>query len=42
MRAKVRDVMRYAGPKMMLRHPLLTLLHLFEGWSPEKKPTVKR
>ena len=28
MRAKVRDVMRYAGPKMMLRHPLLTLLHL--------------
>ena len=42
MRAKVRDVMRYAGPKMMLRHPLLTLLHLFEGWRPEKKPTVKR
>jgi len=30
MRAKVREVMRYSGPKMMLRHPLLTLLHLLE------------
>ena len=32
MRARVREVMRYAGPKMMLRHPLLALLHLWEGW----------
>jgi hypothetical protein len=30
MRTRVREVMRYAGPKMMLRHPLLTLLHLWE------------
>lgn len=32
MRSKVRDVMRYAGPKMMMRHPVLALLHLWEGW----------
>jgi len=28
MRARVREVMRYAGPRMALRHPLLALRHL--------------
>lgn len=28
MRDRVRSVMRYAGPKMLLRHPVLTLLHM--------------
>ena len=28
MRERVRVVMRYAGPRMLLRHPVLTLLHL--------------
>ncbi|RQW83590.1 MAG: nitrous oxide-stimulated promoter family protein [Geobacter sp.] len=27
MREKVRQVMRYAGPRMLLRHPLLSVLH---------------
>ncbi len=27
MREQVRQVMRYAGPRMLLRHPLLTVLH---------------
>lgn len=27
MRQRVRDVMRYAGPRMPLRHPWLALLH---------------
>ncbi len=27
MRAKVKAVMRYAGPRMILRHPVLSLLH---------------
>jgi hypothetical protein len=27
-RERVREVMRRAGPRMLLRHPLLTLLHL--------------
>jgi len=28
MRARVREVMRYAGPRMPLRHPWLALRHL--------------
>ncbi|MCG7955581.1 MAG: nitrous oxide-stimulated promoter family protein, partial [Candidatus Thiodiazotropha endolucinida] len=24
------DVMRYAGPRMLLRHPLLSLYHLLD------------
>jgi predicted amidophosphoribosyltransferase len=31
MREKVRTVMRYAGPRMLLRHPMLALLHLVHG-----------
>jgi hypothetical protein len=32
MRAQVTAVMRYAGPRMVLRHPVLSLLHLLDGW----------
>ncbi len=28
MRQRVRDVMIFAGPRMLLRHPVLALLHL--------------
>ncbi len=28
MREQIRAVMRYAGPRMLLRHPVLALLHL--------------
>lgn len=31
MRAKVKDVMRFAGPRMIFRHPLLALLHMLDG-----------
>jgi hypothetical protein len=30
MREKVRDVMRYAGPRMIWRHPWLALMHLLD------------
>ena len=30
-RDRVRAVMRYAGPRMLLRHPLLALMHLWDG-----------
>ncbi|MEW8561471.1 MAG: nitrous oxide-stimulated promoter family protein [Candidatus Thiodiazotropha sp.] len=30
MRQKVQGVMRYAGPKMLFRHPLLSLYHLLD------------
>jgi len=28
-RARIKEVMRYSGPRMLLRHPLLTLKHCF-------------
>ncbi len=31
MRDRVRAVMRYSGPRMLLRHPILALLHLWDG-----------
>ena len=27
-RARIREVMRYAGPRMIFRHPLLAIRHL--------------
>lgn len=32
MRGKIQSVMRYAGPRMLLRHPLLAIAHLIDGW----------
>ncbi len=31
MRARVRAVMRYAGPRMLLRHPILGIAHMIDG-----------
>jgi predicted amidophosphoribosyltransferase len=31
MRERIRAVMRYAGPRMLFRHPRLALLHLIDG-----------
>lgn len=33
-RAQVRAVMRWAGPRMMLHHPLLAILHMIDGRRP--------
>jgi hypothetical protein len=30
-RASIRIVMRYAGPRMLLRHPVLAVMHLTDG-----------
>ena len=40
-RDSIRAVMRYAGPRMLLRHPLLALLHLADGLRrpPKRHPT---
>lgn len=45
MRERVRQVMRHAGPKMLLRHPVLALLHLLVDErrpAPEKPPKRAR
>ncbi|HSM24366.1 MAG TPA: nitrous oxide-stimulated promoter family protein [Anaerolineaceae bacterium] len=31
MRVKIREVMRYSGPRMLKQHPGLAILHLFDG-----------
>ncbi len=38
MRERVREVMRYAGPRMLRRHPILALRHLLDGR--RKKPLL--
>lgn len=40
MREKVRVVMRYAGPRMLRRHPALAVLHLIDGF--RKTPASSR
>lgn len=30
MRERVRQVMRYVGPRMLFRHPLLTVMHFWD------------
>jgi len=34
MRERVRTVMRYAGPRMLLRHPVLAIAHIVDGRRP--------
>ena len=38
MREKIRAVMRYAGPRMTFRHPLLALRHLLDKRRKEPLP----
>ena len=37
MRERVKEVMRYSGPRMTYRHPILALFHLMDGR--KKAPT---
>jgi len=39
MRERVRDVMRFAGPRMLTRHPYLALMHL---WVDGRRPAPDR
>ena len=40
MREKIRAVMRYSGPRMLLKHPILTIKHLY--YSLQEKRMLKR
>ncbi len=31
-RAQIKSVMRFAGPRMLWRHPLLAFVHIRDGW----------
>jgi predicted amidophosphoribosyltransferase len=39
MRERVRVVMRYSGPRMLARHPVMAVQHLIDGW--RKTPARK-
>jgi len=39
-RERVREVMRFSGPRMIYRHPLLAISHLLDGRG--KQTTTKR
>lgn len=39
-RERVKEVMRYSGPRMLLRHPLLGIWHVLDRL--RKPPTLKR
>ena len=41
MREKVRDVMRYSGPRMIRHHPLLAIGHMVDGLRKEPGPKKK-
>jgi hypothetical protein len=39
MKVKVKEIMRYSGPRMLLYHPVLALHHAVDGFKkPKKKP----
>lgn len=35
---QAREIMRYAGPRMLLRHPLLAIAHQVDGFRKAKHP----
>ena len=43
-RAQIRTVMRYAGPRMLLRHPILAFFHWIDArkQAPEALPETRR
>jgi predicted amidophosphoribosyltransferase len=41
MREKVRRVMRYAGPRMMLFHPFLSILHSIDGMTTARRQKAR-
>jgi len=42
MRERIRQVMRWAGPRMLLRHPILSLRHLLDGRASRPAPPAVR
>ncbi|MGD0885469.1 MAG: nitrous oxide-stimulated promoter family protein [Thermodesulfovibrionales bacterium] len=41
-REKIREVMRYAGPRMIPRHPLLALFHFLYGFRKKAHPAAEK
>ncbi|MGI6450732.1 MAG: nitrous oxide-stimulated promoter family protein [Desulfitobacteriia bacterium] len=41
MRGKIIEVMRYSGPRMFLKHPVLTLFHFWDAKYKQKRRSAK-
>jgi hypothetical protein len=41
MRDRVKDVMRYAGPRMAVRHPVLAFFHFLDGLRKPRKEQAR-
>lgn len=43
MRERIRAVMRYSGPRMMYRHPIMAIFHLIDGrrQEPVSRPNAR-
>jgi len=41
-REQIRTVMRYAGPRMIWRHPVLAILHLIDGRRDKSRSSIRR
>jgi hypothetical protein len=39
-RKQIKEVMRYAGPRMMWEHPWLSLRHLLDGWGQNRETVI--
>lgn len=42
MKETVRKVMRYSGPRMLLRHPVLTIYHFIDNRQEEPGPMISK
>jgi hypothetical protein len=38
-REQAREIMRYAGPRMLLRHPILAITHQLDGFRKARHPS---
>ena len=42
MREKIREVMRFSGPRMILHHPIMAIRHVIESKKEKKRLEVQR
>lgn len=42
MRDKIKEVMRYAGPRIIFSHPMITIDHMYQGLKHKYKEKSKR
>ncbi|UCC17922.1 MAG: nitrous oxide-stimulated promoter family protein [Dehalococcoidales bacterium] len=41
MREKIREVMRYAGPRMIFRHPVMAIRHILDSRREDKRLQIR-